>query len=136
MDFRLARPSASSAAAEFVARVVGELEEVPLPGRDAAEHQRPGRAPQGVEVTRLGKRIYRDELKLHARTRPAAGAIGSTVPIRISTRRGHRPAAVAAGRIAVTPVHFDLTHVAGLDVVAKSDLSRLLAPPTPRGRCE
>ena len=38
---------------------------MPLPAGHAAQHQRPGGDhPTGVEVTRLGKRIYRDELKL------------------------------------------------------------------------
>jgi 5'-nucleotidase len=35
---------------------------------------------------------------------------------------------VHAGRIAVTPVHFDLTDVSGLDLLTKYDLARLLAP--------
>ena len=37
-------------------------------------------------------------------------------------------AAVAAGRIAVTPLHFDLTDVEGMDALRKFDLARLLAP--------
>ena len=37
-------------------------------------------------------------------------------------------AAVHAGHIAVTPVHFDLTDVSGLDALTKYDLARLLAP--------
>ncbi len=37
-------------------------------------------------------------------------------------------AAVAAGRIAVTPLHFDLTDKAGMDALELRDLSRLLQP--------
>jgi 5'-nucleotidase len=37
-------------------------------------------------------------------------------------------AAVAAGRIAVTPLHFDLTDSAGMDALERHDLGRLLAP--------
>jgi 5'-nucleotidase len=37
-------------------------------------------------------------------------------------------AAVAAGRIAVTPVHLDLTHHDGIGPLSASDLARLLAP--------
>ena len=33
-----------------------------------------------------------------------------------------------SGHIAVTPVHFDLTDVAGLDALTKYGLARLLAP--------
>jgi 5'/3'-nucleotidase len=36
--------------------------------------------------------------------------------------------AVAEGRIAVTPVHFDLTDRSGLDALAVYDLQRLLRP--------
>jgi 5'-nucleotidase len=37
-------------------------------------------------------------------------------------------AAVAEGRIAVTPLHFDLTAEHGLDELRAYDLARLLAP--------
>ena len=37
-------------------------------------------------------------------------------------------AAVAAGRIAVTPLHFDLTAESGLEALRAYDLARLLAP--------
>ena len=35
---------------------------------------------------------------------------------------------MAAGRIAVTPLHFDLTDTAGMDALELRDLSRLLQP--------
>jgi 5'-nucleotidase len=35
---------------------------------------------------------------------------------------------VAAGKIAVTPIHFDLTDRDGLDALARYDLARLIAP--------
>ncbi|MBV8957002.1 MAG: hypothetical protein JO179_22885, partial [Solirubrobacterales bacterium] len=37
-------------------------------------------------------------------------------------------AAVAAGRIAVTPIHFDLTDHGGLDALQRYDLARLIGP--------
>ena len=37
-------------------------------------------------------------------------------------------AAVAAGRIAVTPIHFDLTDREGLDALQRYDLARLIEP--------
>jgi hypothetical protein len=36
---------------------------------------------------------------------------------------------VAAGRIAVTPIHFDLTDRPSLDALRSFDLEGLLAPP-------
>ena len=89
----------------------------------------PAGEPDGVQVTRLGKRIYRDELKLDAEDEDGGrrywiyGADpGST------TTRGTDLAAVHARHIAVTPVHFDLTDLSGLDALTKYDLARLLAP--------
>ena len=37
-------------------------------------------------------------------------------------------AAVAQGRIAVTPLHFDLTYAQGIEQLSGFDLERLLAP--------
>jgi 5'-nucleotidase len=66
MDFRLGSRFAFERAADFVARVVAELHEVPLPAGTLLNINVPAGEPQGVQVTRLGKRIYRDELKLDA----------------------------------------------------------------------
>src|SRR3954464_8671581 len=63
MDFRLGREFDSHSAAAFAARVVDRLDEVPLPEGRVPHVNAPGCAPDGVEVTRLGKRIYRDELR-------------------------------------------------------------------------
>ena len=35
---------------------------------------------------------------------------------------------MAEGRIAVTPVHFDLTDEPGIETLQRQDLARLLAP--------
>ena len=61
-----AAASTSSAAADFVARVVARARRASrCPQGTLLNINVPGRAsPTGVEVTRLGKRIYRDELKL------------------------------------------------------------------------
>ena len=130
MDFRLGSRFEFERAADFVARVVAELDEVPLPAGHAAEHQRPRRAsPHGVQVTRLGKRIYRDELKLDAEDEDGGRRywIYGADP-GFHDEPGTDLAAVHAGHIAVTPVHFDLTDVSGLDALTKYDLARLLAP--------
>ena len=37
-------------------------------------------------------------------------------------------AAIHAGKVSVTPLHFDLTDLAGIDALAGADLAALLAP--------
>src|SRR3712207_364176 len=132
LDFRLGRSFDFTVAAEFVARVVAELDDVPLAEGTLLNVNVPAGDPDGVEVTRLGKRIYRDELKLDAEEH------GADRPRRRYWVYGDDPgfhdepgtdlAAVAAGRIAVTPLHFDLTDTRGMDALELHDLSRLLQP--------
>jgi 5'-nucleotidase len=128
MDFRLGHEFDFGAAAHFVARVVDRLDEVPLPQGTLLNINVPGGDPDGVEVTRLGKRIYRDELQLEAEegSRRQFWIYGADHGYRDDP--GTDLAAVAAGRIAVTPLHFDLTDVAGMDALKRFDLARLLAP--------
>src|SRR3954468_882857 len=64
LDFRMGAVFDFSTAARFVARVVEEIEEVPLPPGTLLNINVPSGEPDGVEVTRLGKRIFRDRLKL------------------------------------------------------------------------
>jgi len=82
----------------------------------------------GVEVARLGKRIYRDELALE---REEAGRklfrIYGPAPD-MHDEDGTDMNAVAEGRIAVTPLHFDLTDEPGIATLGSYDLARLLAP--------
>ncbi len=129
MDFRFGRSFDFETAAEFTARVVHELEDVPLPEGTLLNVNAPGHQPIGVEVTRLGKRIYRDELKLDHDEGSGRRRywIYGTDP-GFHDEPGTDLAAVAEGRISVTPVHFDLTDVAGIDALVAHDLTRLLAP--------
>jgi 5'-nucleotidase len=129
MDFRLGSRFAFERAADFVARVVAELDEVPLPDGTLLNINVPAGEPHGVQVTRLGKRIYRDELKLDAEDEDGGRRywIYGADP-GFHDEPGTDLAAVHAGHIAVTPVHFDLTDVSGLDALTKYDLARLLAP--------
>jgi 5'-nucleotidase len=129
MDFRLGSRFAFERAADFVARVVGQLHEVPLPAGTLLNINVPAGEPHGVQVTRLGKRIYRDELKLDAEDEDGGRRywIYGADP-GFHDEPGTDLAAVHAGHIAVTPVHFDLTDVSGLDALTKYDLARLLAP--------
>jgi len=129
MDFRLGSRFAFERAADFVARVVAELHEVPLPAGTLLNINVPAGEPQGVQVTRLGKRIYRDELKLDAEDEDRGRRywIYGADP-GFHDEPGTDLAAIHAGDIAVTPVHFDLTDVAGMDALARYDLARLLEP--------
>ena len=129
MDFRLGDQFAFDVAAEFTARVVGELDDVPLAEGTLLNVNVPAGDPDGVEVTKLGKRIYRDELKLHAEDEDGGRRywIYGADP-GFHDDPGTDLAAIHAGRIAVTPLHFDLTDVAGMDVLGRYDLARLLAP--------
>jgi 5'-nucleotidase len=132
MDFRLSDSFDFEEGARFVARVVEQLPEAPLPDGTLLNVNCPAGDAAGVEVTRLGKRIYRDELT----------PTDDTDPSRPGRRRywvygadhgyhdepGTDLAAVAAGMIAVTPLHFDLTDAAGMDALQRHDLGRLLRP--------
>jgi 5'-nucleotidase len=128
LDFRLGRSFDFGVAAEFVARVVEELDDVPLRPGTLLNINVPAGEPHGVEVTRLGKRIYRDELKLHEEQgdRRRYWVYGDAPDFH--NEDGTDLAAVAAGRIAVTPIHFDLTDTNGLDALEMHDLARLLGP--------
>jgi 5'-nucleotidase len=129
MDFRLGSSFAFETAAEFTARVVDQLDDVPLPEGTLLNINVPAGDPQGVDVTRLGKRIYRDELKLDAEDEDRGRRywIYGADP-GFHDEPGTDLAAIHAGRIAVTPLHFDLTDVAGMDVLSRYDLARLLEP--------
>jgi 5'-nucleotidase len=128
MDFRLGRQFEFDAAAAFMARMVAEIEDVPLPGGTLLNVNFPGGEIQGVEVARLGKRIYRDELVLQEEEprRRQYRIYGDTPDY--ERQEGTDLAAVADGRVAVTPIHFDLTDEPGIETLQAYDLARLLAP--------
>jgi 5'-nucleotidase len=116
--------------ARFVARMVDELDEVPMPGGTLLNVNGPGGEVRGACACRLGKRVYNDKMEL---TEEAGGR-------RRYRLYGEEPgythedgtdfAAIAEGLIAVTPLHFDLTDQAGVEELAGFDLERLLRPAT------
>jgi 5'-nucleotidase len=113
-------------AAGFVARLVASLVDSPLPPGTLLNINVPGETPQGVEVTSLGKRIYRDELRLHSEEEGRRRYwIYGTSP-GYEDEPGTDLEAVARGRIALTPLHFNLTYQPGLEVLERLDLGRLL----------
>jgi 5'-nucleotidase len=129
LDYKFAGGFGFEVAAEFVARLVQRIEDVPLPATTLLNVNVPAGEPSGVEVTSLGKRIYRDELKLEREEehRRRYWIYGSDPGFH--DEPGTDLAAVHAGRIAVTPIHFDLTDRAGLESLKGFDLDDLLAPP-------
>jgi 5'-nucleotidase len=115
-------------AAPFTAELVRRLTGEPMPDATLINVNCPAGEPSGIEVTRLGKRIYNDELKL----------VGEE-----SDRRrryeiyGWKPGyeeidgtdlyAVAQRRISVTPIHFDLTDHGGIDRLREWGFEDMLA---------
>jgi 5'-nucleotidase len=130
LDFRAGAEFRFETAASFTARLVAELESVPLPTGTLLNINVPGGEPDGVEVAALGKRVYRDELALIDQAEEEGKRLyriygdASYEHDEIGTDL----AAVAEGRIAVTPIHFDLTDREGLTALQRYDLARLIAP--------
>jgi 5'-nucleotidase len=132
LDFRSGEGFEFRNAAAFTARLVAELNSVPLPGGTLLNINVPGSEPSGVEVAKLGKRIYRDELALvdedldPDRPRRRYRIYGDASYERDET--GTDLAAVAQGKVAVTPIHFDLTDREGMTALQRYDLARLIEP--------
>jgi 5'-nucleotidase len=127
LDYRFDGGFGFETAARFVARWVERIDELSLPARTLVNVNVPAGEPNGVEVASLGKRIYRDELKLDSEEehRRRYWIYGSDPGFH--DEPGTDLAAVAAGRIAVTPIHFDLTHRPSLELLRGFDLSEMLA---------
>jgi 5'-nucleotidase len=128
MDFRLGQEFDFDLAASFVARLVEELSEVPMPEGTLLNINVPAGEVKGARACRLGKRIYRDRMKLteEAGSRRRYRIYGEAPGFH--HEEGTDFAAIADGRIAVTPLHFDLTDTAGVEELAGFDLGRLLEP--------
>ena len=103
-------------AAAFTAQLVERLRTETMPEATLINVNCPAGEPSGVEGTSLGKRIYNDELRLvdedggNRRRYEIYGWKPGYEEI-----EGTDLYAVAAGRIAVTPIHFDLTDHGGLE---------------------
>ena len=114
--------------ARFVARLVEELDDVPMPEGTLLNVNGPGGDVKGARGCRLGKRVYNDEMKLTEEEdgRRRYRLYGKEPGYE------HEPgtdfAAIAEGLIAVTPIHFDLTDQAGVEELTGFDLERLLHP--------
>ena len=131
LDFRAGTRFDFGVSAAFTARLVGSLSSVPLPDGTLLNVNVPGGTPGGVEVARLGKRIYRDELRLDAEETGRRRYWVYGADPGYHDEAGTDLAAIAAGQIAVTPIHFDLTHRPGIEALREFELGRLLEPALP-----
>src|SRR3982751_5057765 len=127
LDFRLGNLFDFANAAAFTAQVVDRLDDVPLPPGTLLNINVPPGDIAGVDVARLGKRVYQDKLELIEEDvggRRLVRGYGNAPP------HGGEPGpdleAISAGRIAVTPLHFDLTAEHGMEGLREYDLARLL----------
>jgi 5'-nucleotidase len=132
MDFRLGRSFDFSIAAGLAAEIVTLLVEQRLPGDTLININCPTGDVSGIEVTRLGKRLYDDELKLveedtEGRRRYEIYGFEPS----FEDEAGTDLAAVARGKISITPVHFDLTDREGLERLRSWDLEAMLRASRP-----
>lgn len=109
LDFRRKEAFDFTPAARFLPVLIGELIERGLPDRTILNVNVPGPPVAGVSVARLGRRIYRDRLELQAddEGRRRYHIYGDDPSYHDEPDTDFR--ALAEGRIAVTPIHLDLT---------------------------
>jgi 5'-nucleotidase len=124
------------AVAAFVAQLVPIAVREQFPRRVLLNVNAPGAAPADIRralVTRLGRRIYNDRLEL------VEGAHGTRRRYLIyGDDPSHHPedgtdfAAIEAGAMSVTPLHFDLTDIDGMEQLERLKLAELI-PAQPAG---
>jgi 5'-nucleotidase len=121
----------ASVAREVVRKLIAE----PLPSGTLLNITVPANELRGIELARLGKRLYDDELQLVERDEEGRRRykIYGFEPS-FEDEPGTDLAAVARGKVAITPIHFDLTDREGLERLGDWDLTALesaLDVPTP-----
>jgi 5'-nucleotidase len=126
MGFIAGRSFDFAVAANLGAGLVALLADDPLPAETLLNVNCPAGEPEGIEVTGLGKRLYNDELRLvdedgDGRRRYQIYGFEPS----FEDEPGTDLAAVARGRISITPVHFDLTDRKGLDRLRGWDLEAM-----------
>jgi 5'-nucleotidase len=134
MDFRFGKTFEFDTAALFAARLVTRLDERPISPGTLLNVNCPALGMEelaGAVVTRLGKRVYRDNLELEEEDESGRrryriyGMEPSYEP-----EEGTDFAAIDADMISVTPLHFELTDVQRLEEMAGWDLETLIGEPT------
>jgi 5'-nucleotidase len=120
-------------AASFTAELVRRLVSEPMPQATLINVNCPAGDPTGIEVTRLGKRLYNDKLKLveeEERGRRRYEIYGWQPDF--EDEEGTDLSAVARGRVSVTPIHFDLTDHGGLERLRGWGFEAMLAASAPK----
>ncbi len=135
MDFRFGKTFEFDTAALFAARLVAGLSKRPISPGTLLNVNCPALAMGelgGAVVTRLGKRVYRDKLELEeedetGRRRRRYRIYGMEPTYH--QEAGTDFAAIDAGMISVTPLHFELTDVQRLEEMSGWDLDALIGEP-------
>jgi 5'-nucleotidase len=132
MGFLPGRRFDFEAAAAIGAELVRRALESPLRPGTLLNVNCPGAPPHGVEITRLGKRVYEDELKLIDEDKAGRRRyrIYGFAPSHVD-EEGTDLTAVARGFVSVTPVHFDLTDLEGIDALHERNLASALSAALP-----
>ena len=128
MDFRLGEDFDFTESAAFTARLVEEIERIPLPEGALLNINCPAGDAAGARACKLGRRIYRDTLKLESETdgRRVYRIYGDDPSYH--PEAGTDFAAIADGMISVTPLHFDLNSIGALEELGGFDLDGLIRP--------
>jgi 5'-nucleotidase len=119
--------------ADFAARLVERVRSHEMPEATLINVNFPGVEVTGVEVTKLGKRIYNDELRLLDDPDESGRKRYEIYGWKPGYEEGEGTdlSAVAAGRVAVTPIHFDLTDHGGLERLRGWGLEEMLGTSAP-----
>ncbi len=119
MDFRWQEGYDFTPATEFLPRLLRQIEENGLPAGTILNVNVPAPPVSGVSVARLGKRIYRDRLELEDGSdgRRRYRIYGQEPSYHDEPGTDFR--AIAEGRIAVTPIHLELTRDPAIDELAR-----------------
>lgn len=120
--------------ASFTARLAEKIVDNHLPGNILLNINSPNLPEpriRGAEVTRLGKRIYRDQLVEEISGDGFPGHkryhIYGDDPS-YHEEEGTDFHAINQSKISVTPIHFALTNLAGMEIIGNWDLDSLLEP--------
>jgi 5'-nucleotidase len=135
MDFRLGREFDFDVCASFTARLISGLSRRPIsPGTllNINCPALPASEIKGAQVTRLGKRIYRDALELEEEDR-SGGASRRRYRIYGDDPSFHEEdgtdfSAIHQDMVSVTPLHFELTDVERMEELRAWELDTLVGP--------
>ena len=135
MDFRLGREFDFDVCASFTARLISCLSERPMSAGTLLNINCPALPAgeiKGAQVTRLGKRIYRDALELEEED-TSGGAARRRYRIYGDDPSYHEEdgtdfSAIYADMVSVTPLHFELTDVDRMEELRGWELGSLIGP--------